>query len=44
MTVDEMNELSTRLAVQEQKLEAILETTKGIQTTLVDARVFELSG
>lgn len=35
MTVDEMNELSTRLAVQEQKLEAILETTKGIQTTLV---------
>mgnify|MGYP004642099689 CR=1 FL=1 len=36
MTVDDMNELTTKLAVQEQKLEVILETTKEIQSVVVN--------
>lgn len=34
MTMDEMNELTTKFAVQEQKLEAILETTREIQAVV----------
>ena len=36
MTMEELNELTTKFAVQEQKLEAILETTRKIQVVVTN--------